>query len=347
VFLSAVAFIDAILSPDRTLLFRTTPGDYFADTKRLRAGVFRVLPGRDPVSLPTLPEGDEGERTTTEEEKTEGRYVLRRQGTAWSVYFEDEEAAFGGRRKFVPIAKLLREPGREMDALELIREGVDVEREERAKQAQSEAPDKPQAGGRDPALDSKATRAGMEEMERLMEEIQMVMREPGLDMLEKVEAMTGELIRGYRVLNQATRDQAVIEEKQSLDDQGTEMEEETLSDLAEQIEDLLARILEARKRHDGKKVEELREELLERIFRWIETWHDKEKMVRRRSRPLGTQDPEERARYTVDRSIQRAKKDIAEKMPHCGKYLRETIGQVADDAKWVYKGKILWKVEGI
>ena len=90
----------------------------------------------------------------------------------------------------------------------------------------------------------------------------------------------------------------------------------------------------------------MQEELLERIFRWIEASRHKEKVVRLRSRPIGTRNPEELSPNTVEKSINRAKKDIASLMPRCGEYLEKTVVQLSKE-KWVYKGEIRWNVKGI
>ena len=151
VFTSTVAFIDAIMEPDKALLTGPIPSHFLTNISQL-------WPPSPPISLPKgegteiqTPKGDEeeiqtpkGEGTPAVRREAEDCYLVQRQGTAWKVCFEEEDAPFSGRKKLLPLARLLREPDRKIDAVELDREGIDVEREEKARQARSELPDKPQ-----------------------------------------------------------------------------------------------------------------------------------------------------------------------------------------------------------
>ena len=55
---------------------------------------------------------------------TEPRYIFRRESDVWYMQFGDEHATFPHSVNFEVYAKLLIEPGRQMDALELSSPGV-------------------------------------------------------------------------------------------------------------------------------------------------------------------------------------------------------------------------------
>ena len=364
VFTSVAAFIDAVMEPNNVLLLSagtslsldsdmtperppiTLPQDSEGEVKESKGEIKeqrgKVVEPRDEVK------DDVGEGTTTDRKReAEYPYIMKRELQAWSMCYEMETASFGRPKRFEPIARLLFERGREIDAKELRGRGVDVEREEAAKQAQSEQPDKPQPGTKDVKITPRGIRLATEENDRLKGEIQLIMGQPDLvEKMDKIENLTVKLRRGCRFLDKATRDKEYVERKSSPGEQGGTVKDERVSDITNRIDELLSEIQEARKRNENRKVDTLQEELLERLHRWLEPI--REKMKHRRPRTLGGGGQEERDRRAVEMRIDRALKDIADAMLRCGEYLKETIVPVDDKPnKWVYKGNIVWKVEGI
>ena len=333
VFTSTAAFIDTLIDPMKNV-FPLSVGE-------------RLDPENAPITLPQDSEGEakepKDEGTPTGQQDNKYPYLIRRQGRAWTVRFEGEEEPFSGKKKLLAIAKLLRRHGEQIDALELDREGIDVEREEKAKQARSELSDKVQLDGLDDKIDEEGIQFMMKRIEGLEGDIRFAMGQPDLEEMDEVEKLTVKLRQICRYLDKATCDKEYMERKSRAGEQGGAANQERACDITDRIDELLEQIEHARNSGEGKKVVVLRKELRELLHRLLDT--PREKMKHRRSRR--NSGPEEDSRKAVLGNIKRAKEDIAKVMPRCGEYLEEKVIQVGSQAKWVYIGDIVWKVEGI
>jgi hypothetical protein len=339
VFTSAIAFIDAILGLKTAFPLASEEQFLVSDSRSWPGIPLFSIPqdGDEPIPEP------EGEGTPTEQQDNKYPYLIRRKGRAWSVRFEDEDAPFSGKKRLLAIAKLFRQHGEQMDVLELDREGIDVEREEKAKQARSEQPGKVQSGGQDPKITEEGIQLMMKKIDSFEGDIRFAIGQPDLEKMDEVEELTVKLREICRFLDKVTCDKEYVERKSRAGEQGGAANQERAGDITDRIDELLEQIEHARNSDEGKTVVVLRKELLERLHCLLDT--PREKMKHRR--PRNNSDPEEDSRKAVDIIIERAKKDIAELMPRCGEYLKETVVRVSGKAKWIYTGDIVWKVEGI
>ena len=296
-----------------------------------------------PVILPAGPTAttgaaEEETRTAVGEAtpKEEDRYIFRWDGVVWHMRFEEEEGRFPrSSRPFETIAKLLAEPGRPIDALELVREGVDVKREAAAKEAQGS--DNPQSGVADDAVSEEAVCVVANEIADLLKSILAISEEPDIDRIDTIEALTTNLIKDYDFLNKATRDKAKMVSGSPCppSEAGGKVDQETERGVPNRIDELMAQLEEACTDRDIKKIKERAAELL-RCYNPNQ---------QRRPRPLGDPGLMDSARKTVERRIFRAKEAIGEKMTHFAQHLHEKVIGVRNEPKWVYTGGIYWKVD--
>jgi len=276
------------------------------------------------------------------------RYIIRQEIGRCHLRFEDEDQCVPGESvNFETLARLLDERGREIGALELLGIGVDVEREEKAKQARSELGGKPQSAAQEDALDEEEIRAVTGRIKDLHKEIEALRTEPDIDRIEKIDDLTDELLKCTDCLDKGTRDKAEKKRKGPPGEADGAVEPETVREIKARIKALMEQIHEAKKKNDSERIVELTKKLLECHDSWNEARRDSEEMERRRSRPLGSPGSDEEALKSVGMRIERAKKAIADtkKMPRLTEHLNKVV-LVYGKSKWVYNGTIHWKVEG-
>ena len=349
VFASTVAFIDAMLQPDKALLTGPIPSHFLSSYPN------KVRPERPPITLPQDSEGqakepkDEG--ATTKKKKIDGPYAMWREGNVWEIVFEEENHSFADSVNFETLARLLKEPGREIGARELLGIVVDVEVEEKAKQARSELRYEPQLSAPAPDLSEEAIRSTTIRIKDLHKEIQVISDEPDIGRSEMIEDRMKELLQCVDYLDRGTRDNAE-KERESSSETGEPDDmagQETIRDVTTRMKKLIEQIHEARRNHDRERFVGLTKELVSCHESWLQAKHAKEEMERRRSRRRGNPETDDDAMKGLHERINRVKKAIAdtEKMLHLSEHLATKIIPVYDKPKWKYDADIYWKVEGI
>jgi hypothetical protein len=143
-----------------------------------------------------------GEANMNGEDASEHPYIFQREIGTWHFRFEGEEAHFEHSDNFISLARLLNEPGRRMNALELVSEGVDIEREKVATQFQR-GDKNPPHGTPDDAVDPETIKNVTKCIEEFKAEILVAQQEYDI---AKVEELTEALREAQDYLDSSTRD---------------------------------------------------------------------------------------------------------------------------------------------
>jgi hypothetical protein len=293
--------------------------------------------------------GSQGAATPAATGDEAPRFV-RKEGKTLHIRFHAEDSHVPYSVNFVPLARLLNEPGRAMGALELLGLGVDIEREEKAKQAGSEPHGGRQLDAPIPDMDEQTIRAVMTRIKGLQEEIRAISDEPDIGRGEMIEERITELLDCVDFLDTGTRDRA---EKETKRPRATGEPDDTLHETIKGIEtrmrEVTKQIRGARWNREDEQFLMLTRELVKLHDSWIEERHKGEEMERRRPRRRGKWGSDDEAFKTVGTRLDRAKAAVADTktMPRLAEHLEKTIVRVPDQPKWKYAGGFYWKVEGV
>jgi hypothetical protein len=216
VFTSTIAFIDIILEPDKILSVGFPSMFVSPSFSPLQIGspISALEKAEGEVSQPmdkaTTIEGEkpgsakeaECEPPTIKEQESEHRYIFRRENDVWYMRFEDEDDHAPHSENFIPVARLLNEPGRKMNAIELVSEGIDLKKKEASEQAYPGSKD-PQIGIQDETVTEEVMDALKKCIETAKQRLELAQEEHDI---EKVEELKAELAQYQNYLDSSTRD---------------------------------------------------------------------------------------------------------------------------------------------